>query len=144
MKLIKLIFNGCVIGISIGFIIALFFSLVAGSSQFEPSAPVFTSKFTSNVSATMVSLFLWVLMGLIFQFSSLIFKAERWSITKQSIIHFLITYSSLTALGTIAGWFQFIPLISYTITFIIIYLVIWIISMKVAKQRVDQINHLIK
>lgn len=149
MKELKQIFNcgfkGMYGGIATGFLISLFFNLINNSSTYQPSSIDFSKQFSSNMVATLISTLLWALMGFVFSAGSLIFNCEKWSITKQTIMHFLITLVFFTPLAVLAGWFPFgflgiLMCIGY---FVIIYLIAWYIEMKKAKVRVDKINHAI-
>ncbi|TPR43570.1 DUF3021 domain-containing protein [Apilactobacillus micheneri] len=144
-KLFKLAINGCSLGISIGFTIALVFSLIFQSKNFEPSTPEFVNQFSSNISATFISLIIWALMGIVFSISSLIFRIESWGLNKKTIVHFVITYFGYSTLVFLTKWFpmSFWFIFSYTLLFIIIYIFMWKISYNIARKKVKQINKLL-
>lgn len=145
-KISSRIIFGSFTGITIGFLIALAFSFIYRSSNFVPSTPLFMRHFVTNTQATAVSAVLWMLMGIVFSVSSLIFEQEKWSITKQATVHFLVSYLGFTPLALLAGWFpiNFDWLSFYTLIFILIYAMIWLASMITAKKEVDRLNRLIK
>ncbi|MDF7638087.1 DUF3021 domain-containing protein [Lactobacillus sp. ESL0791] len=134
------------IGVTVGIIIALFFDLLYKLPDFYPSSPRFTSHFPSLTVATLVAAVLWALMGFVFGATAIIFDQEKWSITKQTVIHFLVTFICFTALAILAGWFPLNAewLTFYTIIFIIIYVIMWSISMKSAKRKIAKINQAIQ
>ena len=80
------------IGVTIGLIFALIFCQVNNMPQFTPS--------TENFVTSMI---IWALMGAIYGGSTVIFEQERWSITRQTFSHFLITYMLVTPLSILAG-----------------------------------------
>ncbi|WP_429971759.1 DUF3021 domain-containing protein [Fructilactobacillus sp. Tb1] len=147
MKIFKQHFIlGVVNGIFIGFTLALLISFSYHLSYFQPSNDQFIHYWGNNLNATAASTILWALIGLVFSFASLIFGIESWGITKQTIVHFIITYLLFTPLAILAGWFplQFSFLVSFTIIFISIYICIWCYSFKKAKENLKLINSQIK
>ncbi|MCH5461625.1 DUF3021 domain-containing protein [Lactobacillus sp. LC28-10] len=145
MKIIVRVISGAIVGVTIGFIIALVFSLLNQTTIFMPSTPAFVDRFSNNLMATLASAGLWALIGIVFDVASyLIFERSQWSITRQTVVHFVITYACFTPLAIIADWFPVQNyLISYTIEFVIIYVITWFISMQIAKAKVRRLNQLL-
>ncbi|MTV82259.1 DUF3021 domain-containing protein [Secundilactobacillus folii] len=144
-RVIQVSLIGGLIGILIGFLLALISSVLNQSPVFLPSTPTFVAQYQNNLTATLVSVGLWALMGIVFSAtSSIIFAIDRWSITHQTVIHFLITYVLFTPLAVTAGWFPVkYYLISYSIEFLIIYFITWLVSMQIAKATVRKLNRLV-
>ncbi|KEP86965.1 membrane protein [Oenococcus oeni IOEB_0501] len=145
-KIISKILFGIPAGICIGFVIALTFSFVYQSQNFVPSAPRFVGHFSSNTLATAVSLIFWACMGIVFSISGMTFEKDEWSITRQTIVHFAITYIGFTPLAILAGWFplNIFWMISYTLIYLIVYVIIWFVSMLIAKEKIEELNKIIK
>ncbi|KRM95174.1 integral membrane protein [Liquorilactobacillus aquaticus DSM 21051] len=145
-KLLKLAFHGIPVGIALGLLISLFFSYAYGLEDYVPSAPQFTEMFSRPLNAVAISIILWGLMGILFSISSLIFEKEGWSITRQTITHFFVTFCGFTPLAVLCGWFplQWGVLVSFTIIFVIIYVVIWSINMASGRRDVEKINKKLK
>lgn len=145
-KFTTYVFSGVVFGAFIGFVMAIIFSALNDSTQFMPSTPSFINHFSSNLQATVVALILWGAIGLVFSVSSLIFKIENWSITRQTVVHLIVTYVLFTPLAIMAGWFPLNKfwLVIYSIIFIFIYLFVWFGHTYVARQQVKNINQAIK
>ncbi|HAT54351.1 MAG TPA: DUF3021 domain-containing protein [Lactobacillus sp.] len=141
-KIVHYLTQGATIGIAVGFLISLVFSFIYQSKDYAPSAPIFMAHFSSSTIATAVSGLLWALIGCVFGVSSLVFEQDQWSITKQTVVHFLITYIGFTPLAILCGWFplNFFWLLFFTITFIIIYVIIWAISMISARREIQAFN----
>ncbi|WEV37175.1 DUF3021 domain-containing protein [Lactobacillus sp. ESL0677] len=150
MKLFKKILrygcSGILPGIAIGFLVALSFNLAYQTTDFIPSSTTFINHFHSVTLATLISAILWALMGFLGGAASLVFMQEKWNITKQTIIHFIVMFCLFTPLAILAGWFplNFLWLSFYTITFIIVYAIIWYTSMLKAKKQVAKLNEVIK
>lgn len=143
-KIIKELFSSISIGITIGLVSSMIFSYIYHTSYLYPSSPSFIGHFSSTLDATIASMTLWGLMGVLFYTANFLFKSDKLSITKQTFYHFLITYTGYTFLAILAGWFtlNLLWLIVYTIIYLIIYLIIWLVSMHAARVLVDKINTL--
>lgn len=143
-KLLKGLFSSMSIGITIGLVSSTIFSYIYNTSYLYPSSPSFIEHFSTSLNATTASIMLWGLMGVLFYIASLIFENDKLSITKQTIYHFLATYTGYTFLAILAGWFPLntLWLIIYTVIYLIIYLIIWLSSMHSARVLVDKINNL--
>lgn len=144
-KILNLSLSGVSLGICIGFLFALSFSLSYQTSYFMPSTPEFVNHFSSNTLATAASALLWACMGILSSVSPLVFRIEKWSITRQTIVHFVITFVFFTPLAILAGWFplNIFWLISYTLIFLVIYVVMWLIFMRRAKREISDLNQLL-
>lgn len=145
MKVIRHMISGAVIGITVGFMMALFFSVLNQTATLMPSTPEFVARFSNNLMATTASAGLWALMGIVFDVTSyLIFERSQWSITHQTIVHFVVIYACFTPLAIIADWFPvWHYFFSYTLEFIMIYIIVWFISMQIAKAKVRRLNQLL-
>ncbi|WP_274706354.1 DUF3021 domain-containing protein [Fructilactobacillus myrtifloralis] len=134
--------RGAVGGLFIGFWFAMLFSKLNGLNRLFPSNPDFISHFGSELTATAVAGVMWMAMGMVFSLSSLIFGIERWSITKQTVLNFIVTYVLFSTLAVVSEWFplEFSYFANFTIIFIIIYVVIWTIEMRRARQTIAEIN----
>ncbi|MCT3573703.1 DUF3021 domain-containing protein [Levilactobacillus brevis] len=142
MKRLGILTSGVFLGLSIGFLCALCFSLIYLAPTFMPSSPAFVTRFSSNTMATLVAAGLWATIGLLFGLTSLIFLNEHWSIARQTIWHFGLSYLGFTPLAILAGWFPLNVtwLLLYTLIFVGIYLVIWTYSMLRARKTVRHLN----
>ncbi|WP_311407436.1 DUF3021 domain-containing protein [Liquorilactobacillus uvarum] len=145
-KILKIVISGIPVGITIGLLISLFFSYVYGLENYFPSAPRFIERFERPLNALAISIVLWALIGILFSVSSLIFEKENWSITRQTITHFLVTFGGFTPLAILSGWFplQWGVFIFFTIIFIIIYIIMWLVSMTSARRDIEKINRNLK
>lgn len=144
-KFLKAGIRGIPIGITIGFIISLIITVSLKLPTYSPSSEVFDGHFANNTQAVIASAILWALMGFVTAMSSRIFVIESWSITKKTVVHFLVTYLVFTPLAILAGWFplEINFLISYSLSFIIVYIIEWVIMMQAARARIDKLNKLI-
>lgn len=88
----------------------------------------------------------FILIGLYFGLSSLIYGYEKWSILKRTVMHFILSVAVfyLIALGTGAVPFMFWPILSSLIIFILIYAGIWLSHTWHYKKIVRDMNKSIK
>ena len=144
MKIISHALSGAAAGITIGFLLALSFSLLNHTTVFMSSTPDFINQFPNSLIATIASAGLWALMGIVFDVGSYLIFETQWNITRQTIVHFIVTFALFTPLALLAGWFPIQSyFMMYLIEFVIIYVIIWAVSMQIAKSKVHQLNQLL-
>lgn len=134
--------GGITAGISIGLLMSVVINYYLQLSQYYPAPPRFVTQFDNQVQALIASILIWAAIGGVFSCTHLIFTEVDWSITKMTLAHFIITYSLFLPLSILAGWYPFsiIDIVIFTIYFIVIYLIIWIISMIKARKDIAKIN----
>lgn len=145
-KIIKQVFDFASIGMLIGLLISISISYFYDSHIYYPSAPAFVAHFQRPLDAVTVSVILWIIIGQLFGFGSLIFSIRNWSLIKKTIINFITYYFGLLPLAILAGWFpaKAINFLIFTIIFIIIYAVIWAINYHLVKKDIRQLNQKVK
>lgn len=145
-KTIKNSIYGMQTGIVLGLFISLVFNYLYGSTHYYPSSPQFSEHFTNSLNAVLVSIILWATIGLLFSLGAIIFEVENWSLLKRTIINFFIYYLGFTPLAILAGWFplNIYYLISFTITFILIYIIMWLVNVAISRHQINEINKRIK
>lgn len=134
--------NGFVTGIFIGLVCSIFFSFVYSGTNFTPMPPLFIEKFSTELGAFVVSVILWGVIGLIFTGTSFIFTNTDWSITKMTVMHAVISYSLFLPVALYLDWLTLsvVNLLGFTAIYVIIYIVIWSISMIRIKKEINKIN----
>lgn len=139
MKIFKNILKGASFGITIGFLISLIVSSFYEGGIYYPSSLQFVSSFPREVDAIWYSIVIWATIGILFTYAGKIFKIEKWSLLKRSIIHFLLTI----LIFYFSGWVN-LSLLNYIIClliFCIIHIVIWIISFGIKGRELEMINN---
>lgn len=144
-KITSLTIFGFIVGEFIGFWFSIVFSLL-NHVAYVPAPSSFMANFSNTTLAVASSAILWGLIGVVFSVTSLIFTREHWSITRMTISHFLITLFSFTPLAILCGWFplQILSLLFFFIIFCMIYLVMWLIFMRLARKDIAAINTKLK
>lgn len=141
-KLIRTGFMGGMVGIVIGLIISVVMSFIYGEGNYYPSTPIFMENFSRQVDAMVVSVVIWFTIGCVNSAASWVFEHSEWSITKMTVTHFIIVYSSTSVIGYFAGWFSFSfnEFLIYTVIFIVIYVIIWFLNMQNARKSIKELN----
>ena len=139
-KIAKRGIDGITYGVTIGMILSLIFSYLAGSSRYYPSTPAFVAGFNNNLTATLISVLLWMVIGLFSAYSSIIFELENISLLIKTVIHFCLVYAIVLAVGIYLKWFTSSGFILVTISFLVVYTTIWVITWLTIKNDIKRIN----
>lgn len=116
---------GIPIGIAISITIALCISLSYGELSLVP--PQMIEHFGCELSAFTNQYILSCIIGFVSAASSCIFEIEKWSMAKQTFIHFLVITIVFFPISIFAGWIgtSALSLFIYCAIFIAIYIGIW-------------------
>lgn len=139
-KIARLGINGITYGVTVGMILSLIFSYLAGSSSYYPSPSAFVAEFNNNLTATLISVLLWMVVGLFSAYSSIIFELENISLLIKTVIHFCLVYAIVLAVGIYLKWFTTNGFILVTISFVVVYTAIWVITWLTIKNDIKRIN----
>lgn len=147
----KNIYKALFISLMIGLSSSIIFSYLFADGDYHPLSPESTMgiiyyQHLSEPIIMLLSIIIWMLIGLLFLANSYIFNSTDWSITKATMVHFICSYFPFSLLAILAGWFplRFEGFISFTITFIIFYIVIWSISYIKTRKEIIKINQQLK
>ncbi len=141
MTIKKAISRG-LLGIPIGFFISgtigLAISLYERKLIVIPNIDASVNPLTAYVTQYIVS----AIVGFVFASSSAIFEVDRWSLTKQTILHLIITSVVFLPCSILARWIEpdLLSIIIYFLVFILIYFIIWIIQYSTWKKRIEKLN----
>ena len=91
-KIINRVIVGIFIGIDIGLFISILFSYLSGSGAYQPAPNKFLEAFSNEITAMIVSAFIWAAIGTMFSVTSLIFTDTEFSISKMTVLHCIINY----------------------------------------------------
>lgn len=142
---------GSILGIAFGVIISIFFSVLFANGQYNPVYPdSFMGKWyyhhLKEIQIMIVAVIIWIMIGITFSYSSLIFTHLKFSRFITTAIHFIIMLAIFFPLAIFAGWFplKLSALIIFLIVFIITYSIIWAILNKKNKETIHEINDILK
>lgn len=105
-EIIKRGLLGFMIGVFIGQTILIINSLIAGNGIFYAVNPFLIDKQGAQLTLVIIQYFLTGVIGATFASCSIIFQTDKWSLLKQTIIHFLITSIVMFTCGAICHWFE--------------------------------------
>ena len=141
-KIIKRAIMGFVYGVFIGQTILILESLNAGTGSFCPVSEYLVQHASSTLAAVIIQYFVTGLIGISFSASTVIFEIDKWSITAQTALHFVITFAVMLFAGFVCGWFPH-TLVSTLIwfgVFIVVYVIFWISFSSYYKKKVQNVT----
>ncbi|MGY3703940.1 hypothetical protein BW731_01380 [Vagococcus martis] len=140
------IFSGFKTGVFIGLMFSIFFSFIYSGDLFYPMPPAFIDKFSSELIAFIVSVFLWGVIGIIFTLTNFIFTSTDWSITRMTVSHAVISYCLFLPIAIFLDWINFsvTNIVTFTMIYLFIYAILWVISIIRVKKEINSINKHIK
>lgn len=142
MTLKKVLLRG-VLGIPFGvFIMALvglIVSLFLGKLSLVSPAYMGSS---SELTAYTVQFVLSCVISFVFALSSLYFQVEKWSIARQTFMHFITVSIVYLPIAIYLGWLEFktVPIIIFTLAFFSLYVMIWLIQYAIIKMKIQRLN----
>ncbi len=137
---------GFIIGISIGYIITILYSVKINDGYFHPVTLELIELVGNEINAVILQTLLCGLIGIGFSFASLIWKIDSWSISKQSGVYFLISAAIMLPISYLANWMPHTTtgILYYIGVFIAIFVVVWIVQYLIWKIKIKKLNTKIK
>lgn len=145
-KIISRMVNGLLICEFVLLVISLVMSYFFTDGDFSIANPMLIENSNSVFSASFLSICLVGLLGLVFGFASVVWEEEKLSILVRTILHFLLTASTMIFVGYKLYWFQksFLSLSIFLAIYFLIYLGIWFIEYAIYKRDISRLNAKIK
>lgn len=133
---------GFLIGAFITVLIPLIISFFIADGNFYPVVPDFIEQCGNEVNAAAIQYLLGGIMGFGCAAGSVVFEHDKFSILKQTVIHFIIISLSMLPIAYICHWMEhsLLGLIKYFLIFIIIYFIIWITQYLIWKSKIKRMN----
>jgi hypothetical protein len=121
---------GFPLGIAIGVVILLGVSFAAGDGRLHPVTPAMLAWMPDELTASFWQFVLCGILGAACSGSSPIFEIGHWSLTRQTVVHFLVLMSVLITVASVCGWtsttgFSIEGTLIYLGIAVLVYLVIW-------------------
>lgn len=135
-------FLGFPLGISIGYIMTIFISLIFAQGYYSPCVPALARSAGSEINAVILQAMLSGLLGSAFAACSVIWEMEEWSIAKQTGVYFLITSLVMMPIAYFTNWMEHSVLgfLSYFIIFVLIFIIVWAFQYLAWKNKIKKIN----
>ncbi len=144
---------GAPIGATISLIITVIISLCLGGGKYLPAPDGLIEWCGNEITAVIVQTICSMLLGGACSGASVIWEIEKWSITKQTLIHFAVFVVAFVPISYLLNWMphNLYGGLGYAATFLIIYALIWVsiyfpIKAKIKKmneqlREIEEINH---
>ncbi|MCI8410246.1 MAG: DUF3021 domain-containing protein [Lachnospiraceae bacterium] len=145
----KIILRGTIgipTGITIGYLITIFSSLVLGKGYYSPCVPELVSKMGNEINAVILQTILCALIGVVFGSGSVVWEMEHWSIAKQTGIYFLISSFVMMPTAWFLRWMEHTvtSFLSYLGIYVMIFILIWLTQYLSNMHDVKKINEKLK
>ena len=96
---------GAPIGVTISLIITIIFSLCLGHGEYFPAPHELIAWCAGNeTTAVIVQFICSLIVGVICGSSSVVWEIEKWSLLKQTLVHFAIIAIPFFGIGYIMNW----------------------------------------
>lgn len=137
---------GFPLGVFIGYLITIVISLIYARGYYSPVVPALVRECGSEIGAVVLQFILSGILGAAFAVGSIVWEIDKWSILKQTFVHFLILSLSMLPIAYFTYWMEhsIFGIASYFGIFIVIYAVIWFTQYFIWKQKIKTINNKIK
>lgn len=137
---------GFPIGISIGYVFTIIFSIIYGDGNYYPCVPLLAKITGNQISAVIIQTIFCGLIGSSFSATSIVWENEKWSIAKQTGVYFIINSFILLPIAYFLHWMEhsILGFISYLLIFTVIFILIWSFEYFIWKIRIKKINQRIK
>lgn len=138
---------GFPLGIFVGYTITILISLFFGDGiSYISVDPQLIGEVGSEVGAVTLQFFLCGVLGAACAAGSVVWEMERWSLTKITVVHFLILSLSLLPISFAMHWLErsLKGVLLYFGVFLIIYACIWVGVYLCYRKKVQQINEKIQ
>ena len=141
-KLFMRCVTGVPIGITIGYLITIFLSLVWGEGRYLSCVPELISTTGSEINAVIAQTILCGLLGIGFSAGSMVWEMENWSIVRQTGIYFIIASVVMMPVAYAAYWMEhsLLGFVRYFGMFVLIFIVVWMIRYGIARRNVQKLN----
>ncbi len=133
---------GVPIGITISLIITVVISLWSGGGEYIPAPQDLIDWCGSETIAVIVQMICAMIIGAVFSGASVIWEIEKWSVAKQTLIHFAIFTVVFLPLSYVLNWMphRLYSALYYVAVFIITYVLIWVSRYSSIKAKVKKMN----
>lgn len=134
---------GAPIGVFIAYTITVLISLTAPGDYYDPVVPQLALDLNNEIKAVVLQYILSAVMGFVYGAAACVFEVERWGITTQTALHFVIMTAATFPVAYITYWMPHTlkGIFGYVSIFLVIYLGIWLIQMYLWRKRINHINH---
>lgn len=133
---------GAPLGLAVSTIIAVVISLVLNDGGYHAVAPDLIRDCGGELNAVILQAALSMLYGAAWAGASVIWEMERWSVLKQTAVHFAVASLATFPIAYFTRWMSrdLKGILFYFGIFFLIYAVVWVSQYSVLKKRIAQMN----
>lgn len=134
--------TGFPIGITIGYLITIFISLIWADGYYSPCVPELITVMGNEINAVLLQALLCGLLGVGFSVSSVIWEMDNWSIVVQTGVYFAITSVIMMPIAYFTYWMEHSlkGFLSYFGIFVLIFVIVWIVQYMIGRRIVKNLN----
>jgi len=133
---------GAPVGVTISLIITIIISLCIGGGEYLPAPQDLIAWCGNEITAVIVQIICSMLIGAVSSGASVIWEIEKWSITKQTLIHFAVFVVTFIPLSYVLNWMphNLYGALCYAAMFIGLYVLIWVSIYFPIKAKIKKMN----
>lgn len=134
---------GAPIGVLVSLIITIIFSLSMGNGEYFPAPHELIVWCGGNATiAVIVQTICSLFVGAVCGGSSVIWEIEKWSLLKQTLIHFVVIAVPFFGIGYILNWMPhyLYGALGYVGGFVVVYLLMWCSIYFSIKAKIKKMN----
>lgn len=128
-------------GVFMGYTITVIISITLGTGEYLPVAHELAQEMGTVLNAVIMQYLLVGLLGAATAAGSLAWEMERWSVTRMTVVHFLVLTLSMLPIAWFSHWMQrsAAGVLGYLGIFLAIYVVIWLAMYLPLKRSVARV-----
>ncbi len=133
---------GFPIGVSIGYFITIFLSLIQADGYYLPCVPDLIETMGNEIRAVLLQAVLCGVIGAGFAASSTIWEMESWGLARQTGVYFIAISLIMLPIAYVTYWMEHSVqgFLSYFGIFVLIFVIIYVIELFVGKRIVKRMN----
>lgn len=133
---------GAPIGVLVSLIVTIIISLCTGHGEYYPAPHELMDWCGNEITAVIIQLVCSLAIGAIGGGSSVIWDIEKWSLTKQTLIHSAVIVIGFVPLSYVLNWMPhyLYGALGYIGAFIAVYLVMWLSIYFSVKAKIKKMN----
>lgn len=133
---------GIPLGVFISYTITIVLSLFWGGGYYSAAVPALAEAVGSEAGAVGLQYLLSALLGFLCAAASCIWQVERWSLTLQTVLHFLSLSVGMLPIVAVCRWAEYTPggLLGYFGIFAAAYGVLWLALTTATRKQIRKVN----
>ncbi len=141
-KILSRCLLGAPIGVLISIIVTIIISLCIGKGEYCSAPDDLISWCGNEINAVIVQTVCALVIGAISAGSSVIWEIEKWSLTKQTLVHFAVLVVPFISISYVLNWMphNLIGGLSYAAAYVISYVLIWLSIFLSVRAKIKKMN----